>query len=102
MTTEPKLHNTNAVADPDVVGYAERLGVSVAEAARILERKAADPDALSFMPGPDDAASREAYDSWGRAKIQEALEDPRPSLSQEEVEAHFAKRRAAVLASSKE
>ena len=50
MTTEPKLHNTKAVADPDVVGYAERLGVSVAEAARILVRKAADPDALSFMP----------------------------------------------------
>ena len=39
----------------------------------------------------------QAYDEWFRAKVQEALDDPRPSLSHEEVEAHFAARRAAAL-----
>jgi len=32
-----------------------------------------------------------------RAKVQEALEDPRPAIPYEDVEAHFAKRRAAAL-----
>ncbi len=35
-----------------------------------------------------------------RAKVQEALDDPRPGIPNERVKAHFAKRRAA--ASSKE
>lgn len=32
-----------------------------------------------------------------RAKVQEALDDPRPAIPHEKVEAHFAKRRAAAL-----
>jgi DNA-damage-inducible protein J len=39
-----------------------------------------------------------AYDAWFRAKVQEALDDPRPGIPHEEVEAHFAKRRATSLA----
>ena len=31
------------------------------------------------------------------AKVQEALDDPRPAIAHEDVEAHFAKRRAAAL-----
>jgi DNA-damage-inducible protein J len=38
-----------------------------------------------------------SYDSWFRAKVQEALNDPRPAIPHKKVEAHFAKRRAAAL-----
>lgn len=37
------------------------------------------------------------YDAWFRAKVQEALDDPRPAIPHDQVEAHFAKRRAATL-----
>jgi hypothetical protein len=36
------------------------------------------------------------HDAWFRAKVQEALDDPRPAIPHEQVEAHFAKRRAAA------
>jgi DNA-damage-inducible protein J len=38
-----------------------------------------------------------AHDAWCRAKVREALDDPRPPIPHGEVEAHFAKRRAAAL-----
>ena len=37
------------------------------------------------------------HDAWFRAKVQEALDDPRPGIPHEEVEAYFAERRAAAL-----
>ncbi|MGA2675057.1 MAG: hypothetical protein ABSE99_17720 [Terracidiphilus sp.] len=36
-------------------------------------------------------------DAHFRIKVQEALDDPRPGIPHEQVEAHFAKRRAASL-----
>ena len=33
------------------------------------------------------------HDAWFRAKVQEALDDPRPAIPHEKVEAHFAARR---------
>jgi DNA-damage-inducible protein J len=36
------------------------------------------------------------HDAWFRAKVQEALNDPRPAIPDEQVKAHFAKRRAAA------
>ena len=38
-----------------------------------------------------------AYDAWFRAKVQEALDGPRPSLSSEEVQKYFSEKRAAIL-----
>lgn len=38
-----------------------------------------------------------AHDAWFRGKVQEALDDPRPAIPHDEVEAHFARRRAAAL-----
>jgi len=35
-----------------------------------------------------------AHDAWFRAKVQEALNDPRPTIPHKKVEAYFAKRRA--------
>lgn len=43
---------------------------------------------------PNDPAE---YDRWFRAKVQEALDDPHPGYSNEEVNAHFARRRAETL-----
>ncbi len=43
------------------------------------------------------AATDAAHDAWFRAKVQEALDDPRPGIPHQEVEAGFAKRRAAAL-----
>ena len=52
-------------------------------------------------------AKREAelvaeHDAWFRAKVQEALDDPRPAIPDDEVSAYFAKRRAAALQKAKE
>ena len=37
------------------------------------------------------------YDTWFRAKVEEALNDKRLDVPHREVEAHFAKRRVAAL-----
>lgn len=36
-------------------------------------------------------------DAWFRAEVQQAIDDTRPDIASDEVEAHFAKRRAATL-----
>lgn len=40
--------------------------------------------------------SSEAHDAWFRAKVREALDDTRPDIPDDQVEAHFAERRAAA------
>jgi DNA-damage-inducible protein J len=91
---------TNDGSEPEISPseFAARLGISVAEATRVIALKAADPNALSFMPGPKDVLSQDTYDAWIRAKIQQSLDDPRPSLSSEEVKARLAKHRAKLFA----
>ncbi len=37
------------------------------------------------------------HDAWFRAKVQEALNDPRPAIPHKKVKARFAKKRAAAL-----
>lgn len=39
-----------------------------------------------------------AYDTWFRARVQEALDDPRPSIPHEEVEEEWASERAELFA----
>lgn len=41
---------------------------------------------------PPDAA----HDAWFLPKVREALDNPRPAIPHEQIEAHFAKRRAAA------
>jgi DNA-damage-inducible protein J len=72
----------------------EGLGITVSEAVRILLTRTANEGALPFSLTPHDAA---AHDAWFRAKVQAALDDPRPAIPSEEVETHFAKRRSAAL-----
>jgi len=66
------------------------MGLSVSDAVRILLTKVANEGALpaGLTTSPED------YDRWFRATVQEALDDPRPSIPHEEVEARFAKLRA--------
>ena len=71
----------------------EELGITVSDAVRILLTRTAKEGALPFALTGDAAA----HDAWFRAKVQEALNDPRPAIPHKKVEAHFAKRRAAAL-----
>jgi DNA-damage-inducible protein J len=69
-----------------------QMGITVSDAVRILLTRTANEGALPF----ELLQSTEAHDKWFRAKVQEALDDPRPAIPHEQVEAHFAKRRAAA------
>lgn len=66
------------------------LGITVSDAVRILLTRTANEGALPFSL----ARNAAEHDAWFRAKVQEALDDPRPAIPHEHVEAHFAKRRA--------
>lgn len=85
--------------DPDVKERAsevlEAMGMTVSDAVRILLTRTAREGALPIELVADQAS----YDSWFRRKVQEALDDARPDVPNEEVEAEFAARRAATLRS---
>lgn len=70
----------------------EELGITVSDAVRILLTRTANEGALPFALTKD-----AAHDAWFRAKVQEALSDPRPAIPHEKVEARFTKRRAAAV-----
>lgn len=71
-----------------------RYGLTVSDAVRILLTRTANEDKAPHSLFPEDPE----YDAWFRAKVQEALDDPSPLISGEEVEREFAERRAALLA----
>jgi DNA-damage-inducible protein J len=54
--------------------------------------RTANEGALPFPVGPGGAG----HDEWFRAKVREALADPRPALAHDRVKEHFAGRRAAA------
>lgn len=70
----------------------DSMGLTVSDAVRILLTRIANEGALPL----DFAVDPETYDAWFRAKVQEALDDPRPAIPHAEVEAEFAARRAAA------
>ncbi|HTH58686.1 MAG TPA: type II toxin-antitoxin system RelB/DinJ family antitoxin [Paraburkholderia sp.] len=70
----------------------DHMGLTVSDAVRILLTRIANEGALPF----DFTVDPEVYDAWFRAKVREALEDPRPAIAADEVEARFAARRAAA------
>jgi DNA-damage-inducible protein J len=83
--------------DPDVKERASavlgELGITVSDAVRILLTRTANEGALPFSLAKNAAE----HDAWFRTKVQEALDDRRPDIPHERVEAHFAKRRTAAL-----
>lgn len=60
---------------------------------RELDR-AARPDKSAALKATHESA---AYDKWFRAQVQEALEDPRPGIPHEQVQAEWAIERAELL-----
>ena len=83
--------------DPDVKERAAvvlgELGITVSDAVRILLTRTANEGALPFSLAKNAAE----HDAWFRARVQEALDDRRPDIPHEQVEAHFAKRRVKAL-----
>lgn len=68
----------------------ENMGLTVSDAVRILLTRTANEGALPL----ELLSGSEAHDAWFRTKVLEALNDTRPDVSGDEVEAHFAGRRA--------
>jgi DNA-damage-inducible protein J len=68
------------------------MGLTVSDAVRILLTRTANEGALPL----ELLSGSEAHDAWFRAKVLEALNDTQPDVSDEEVEVHFAERRAAA------
>jgi DNA-damage-inducible protein J len=71
----------------------EELGMTVSDAVRILLTRTAHEGALPFPLNSNGAS----YDAWFRAKVQEALDDSRPDIPNEQVKQYFAKRRSDAL-----
>ena len=68
------------------------LGMTVSDAVRVLLTRTANEGALPFALAKNTAE----HDAWFRARVQEALDDPRPPIPHEKVKAYFARRRAAA------
>jgi DNA-damage-inducible protein J len=71
----------------------EGMGLTVSDAVRILLTRTANEGA----PPLELIGNAAAHDAWFRAKVQEALDDSRPDIAHEDVEARFAARRQASL-----
>ncbi|CZT37326.1 type II toxin-antitoxin system RelB/DinJ family antitoxin [Rhizobium sp. 9140] len=70
----------------------ESMGLTVSDAVRILLTRTANEGALPL----ELISGSEAHDAWFRSKVLEALNDTRPDVPDDEVQAHFEKRRAAA------
>lgn len=70
----------------------ESMGLTVSDAVRILLTRTANEGALPL----ELISGSEAHDAWFRSKVLEALNDARPDIPDDEVEAHFQKRRTAA------
>ncbi|MBO9356995.1 hypothetical protein GG851_23645 [Bordetella petrii] len=63
-----------------------------------------DQDAVTTVKRPDRAEALKktheaaAYDKWFRGRVEASRNDPRPSISNDEMKAEFAQRRAALRA----
>jgi DNA-damage-inducible protein J len=68
-------------------------GITISDAVRILLTRTANEGEPPFALTNNAAV----HDAWFRAKVQEALDDPRPGIPHKTVEAHFVRRRAAAL-----
>ena len=66
----------------------DSMGMTVSDAVRILLTRTANEGALPFAP-----ANNAAHDAWFRAMVLEALNDPRPGITDEEARQRMAKRK---------
>jgi DNA-damage-inducible protein J len=67
----------------------EKQGLTISDAVRILLTRTANEGVVPFSRTPTEAAIYKGdgsdYDDWFRAKVQEALDDPRPPTPHEKV-----------------
>ncbi|QMV17976.1 type II toxin-antitoxin system RelB/DinJ family antitoxin [Granulicella sp. 5B5] len=67
----------------------EKQGLTISDAVRILLTRTANEGVLPLARTPMEAAIYKGdgtdYDAWFRAKVQEALDDPRPGVPHAEV-----------------
>jgi DNA-damage-inducible protein J len=88
--------------DPEIKERASavlsEMGITVSDAVRILLTRTANEGTLPFALGKGAAE----HDAWFRAKVEEALQDPRPAIAHEQVEAEFAARRARALSGAED
>ena len=82
--------------DPEIRDKASEVlaksGLTVSDVTRIVLTRIANEGFVS----PSLVTPDEEYDAWFRAKVQEALDDPRPGIPSDVVEEYFAKRRAGL------
>ena len=70
------------------------LGLTVSDVVRMLLTRIANEGSLPI----ELAVKREEYDAWFRAKVLEAMNDSRPAVAHDQVEAMFSAKRAALAA----
>jgi len=70
-----------------------KMGLTVSDAVRILLTRIANEGSLPAGMTSDPVT----HDAWIRAKIQEALDDPRPGIPNDEAKAIMAKVRSDAL-----
>ena len=93
MTQTSMLHvRVDDKLKADAAEKLANVGLTISDAVRILLTRTANEGALPL----ELVANAEAHDTWFRAKVQEALWDTRPDISDEQAEAHFTGRRAAA------
>jgi DNA-damage-inducible protein J len=83
----------------------EKQGLTISDAVRILLTRTANEGALPLARTPYEAAIYKGdgsdYDEWFRAKVHEALNDPRPPIPHEEVRRQMGVLRRKALAQIK-
>jgi DNA-damage-inducible protein J len=75
----------------------EKSGLTVSDAVRIMLTRTANEGVFPMDIAPRSVSTGD-FDAWFRAKVQEALDDPRPPIPHEDVEAHFVQKRRKLLA----
>jgi DNA-damage-inducible protein J len=75
----------------------EKSGLTLSDAVRIMLTRTANEGVFPLGIAAH-SASTDGFDAWFRAKVQEALDDPRPPLLHDDVEQHFAAKRSKLTA----
>jgi DNA-damage-inducible protein J len=75
----------------------EKSGLTLSDAVRIMLTRTANEGVFPLAIAAR-SASTDDFDAWFRAKVQEALDDPRPPRSHDDVARHFADRRGKMMA----
>jgi DNA-damage-inducible protein J len=75
----------------------EKSGLTVSDAVRIMLTRTANEGVFPLAIAARSLGTGD-FDAWFRAKVQEALDDPRPLISHDDVDRHFAEKRSKLTA----